>query len=59
MTNAIDPQVGEEALELSSAQAMLLHDAVVGIGDGDLEDVLCQINGGGSSMHVGLLSFVR
>jgi hypothetical protein len=32
--DAIDLSIGEEALELSAAQAVLLHDAVIGIGDG-------------------------
>ena len=47
--------VGKEAFELRARQAMLLDDAPVRIGHGDLEDTFCEINGHGCSIHHGLL----
>ena len=45
----------EEALELSTREPVLLEHAGIGIGKGHLEDVLCQIDCSGSSIHLGLL----
>lgn len=47
--------VVKPTLELTSGQAMPLDDAPVTIGDGQLEDVLCQIHGDGRSIPLGLL----
>jgi hypothetical protein len=49
--------VGKEAFELPPCEPMRAHDAPVLIGFGQLEDRLCKIDGHGSSIHVGLLSF--
>lgn len=48
----IDVTIGEPALELGTRQAVLLNDAPRGIGDGQLEDGLCKIDGNGCSIHV-------
>ncbi len=45
------------ALELGAGQAVGFNDFPAGIGHGQLEHRLCQINGNGCSIHVGLLSF--
>jgi len=49
--------VGKPALNLGAAQALGFNHAPVFIGDGKLEDGFGQIDGHGSSMHFGLLSF--
>jgi hypothetical protein len=49
--------VGKPALELGAAEALGFNDAPVLVGHGQLEDGLCQINGDGCSIHLGLLSF--
>lgn len=51
--------VGEPALELGAGQALGFYDAPVLVGKGDLEDGFGQVNGHGSSMRLGLLSFVE
>ena len=48
--------VGEETLELGARQAMLFDHSVFGIGDNHLVDVLCQVDGSGSSMGVKIRS---
>ena len=40
-------------------QALGFNDAPVLVGDGDLENGFGQVNGHGSSMHLGLLSFAE
>ena len=52
-----DASVGEPALELGAREALGFDDVPVFIGHGKLEDGLCQINGDGCSIHLGLLSF--
>jgi hypothetical protein len=49
--------IGKPALELRACQALGFDHAPGRIGHGQLEDGLCQINGNGCSIHVGLLSF--
>ncbi|MCA9233692.1 MAG: hypothetical protein KDA57_23850, partial [Planctomycetales bacterium] len=43
---------GEEAIELSAGKPVALDDAVVSVGDGDLEDILCQVDGKDPILHV-------
>ena len=52
-----DIAIGKPALELSAGEPVFLCDAPRRIGDGQLEDGLCQIDGDGCSIHVGLLLF--
>ncbi|MFO1376814.1 MAG: hypothetical protein U1F14_07415 [Steroidobacteraceae bacterium] len=47
--------VVEPAFELAARQPCTFDDAPVAIGDGQLEDALCQIDGDGRSIHLGLL----
>ena len=42
---------------LGGREPLVFNDAPVLVGHGKLEDGLCQINGDGCSIHVGLLSF--
>jgi hypothetical protein len=49
--------IGKPALELGARQALGFDNAPGCIGHGQLEDGLCQIDGNGCSIHVGLLSF--
>lgn len=49
--------IGKEALKLSAGQAVRTSDAPSRISLRHLEDGLCQIDGNGCSIHVGLLSF--
>jgi hypothetical protein len=49
--------VDEPALELGSGEAVGFNEFPAGIGHGQLEHRLCQINCNGCSIHVGLLSF--
>src|SRR6185369_6108834 len=49
--------VGKPALELSASEPVFLSHAPGHVGHGQLEDGLCQIDGDGCSIHVGLLSF--
>ncbi|MCY1368914.1 hypothetical protein D9M69_559260 [compost metagenome] len=50
--------VGEPALELGAGEALGFNDAPLIVGGGDLENGFGQVDGHGSSMHLGLLSFV-
>jgi len=50
-----DAAVRKPALELAAGKALAFDDLPVVIGDGELEDVLCQIDGDGRSIHLGLL----
>lgn len=52
-----DGSVNKSALELGAGQALGFNDMPVLIGHDELEDGLCQINGDGCSIHIGLLSF--
>ena len=52
-----DIAIGKPALELGARQALGFDHAPGRIGHGQLEDGLCQIDGNGCSIHVGLLSF--
>ena len=56
--DALDRAVVEKARELCAREAVTFDDAMIGIGERELEDVFCQIDGDGCRMHVGLLSFV-
>ena len=47
--------VGEPALELPAGEAVALNHPPVLIGHGELENVLCQVDGDGRSIHLGLL----
>src|SRR6185369_17176477 len=49
--------IGKPALELSASEPVFLSHAPGHVGYGQLEDGLCQIDGDGCSIHVGLLSF--
>jgi hypothetical protein len=49
--------IGKPAFELSASEPVLLSDAPGPIGHGQLEHRLCQIDGNGYSIHIGLLSF--
>ncbi len=50
--------VGKPALELGARQALGFNNAPLIVGNGDLENGFGQVDGHGSSMHLGLLSFV-
>jgi len=56
--DAIDVAVIEEAAELRAGESVSFDDPMIALGKGDLEDVLCQIDRGGSRMNVELLSIV-
>ncbi|MCC5860080.1 MAG: hypothetical protein JJT90_18150 [Ectothiorhodospiraceae bacterium] len=45
----------EETLELAAAQVLAFESLPLAVGDGDLEDGFCQINGGGHTGSHGLL----
>ncbi|MBV6425124.1 MAG: hypothetical protein NAOJABEB_02938 [Steroidobacteraceae bacterium] len=47
--------VGEEAFALRARQSMAFDDPPVLVGHREFEDVLCQVDGDGRSMHLGLL----
>jgi hypothetical protein len=49
--------VVEPTLELRTGETGTLEDLPVHIGQCELEDVLCQIDSDGSSIHFGLLLF--
>ena len=51
--------VGEPALELAARQALGINETPLVVSDGELENGFGQIDGHGSSMHLGLLSFVQ
>jgi hypothetical protein len=53
--NPSDRSIDEPALELTAREAVALDDLPLVISDGELEDVLCQVNGDGRSIHLGLL----
>lgn len=55
--HATDCAIIEEALELGTREPVLLEDFARAIGQGYLEDVLCQFNRSGSSIHHGLPPF--
>jgi hypothetical protein len=40
-----------ESGEFGTGQPVTIYDFPMGIGDGDLEDIFCQINGNGSTIH--------
>ena len=52
----LDGTVSEPAFKLPAREAMACGDLPVLIGHGELKDVLCQIDGDGRSIHLGLLS---
>ena len=54
----VNAAIGEPALELGARQALGFNDAPLIVGNSDLENGFGQVNGHGSSMHLGLLSFV-
>ena len=49
--------VGKQAFELAARQALRFNHAPERIGHGELKDRICKIDGNGSSIHVGHLSF--
>ena len=49
--------VVKPTLELRTGETGTLEDLPVHIGNRELEDVLCQVYGDGSSIHFGLLLF--
>ena len=51
--------VGKPALELGAGETMRFDDMPGVIGHGELKNRLCQIDGNGCSIHVGLLTNVE
>jgi hypothetical protein len=52
-----DIPIGKPALELGAGEALGFNDAPVLVGHGELEHGFGKIDGNGSSIHLGLLTF--
>ncbi len=53
--DSIDRTVREEPFKLGTREAVLFDDVTLGVSDRDLVNILCEVDGGGCRIHLGLL----